>query len=415
MNNRLFNFGITGLILTYAITCTSEPGKHKVPKNIIFMVVDGMGPGQIDTAEIYMGDKKIRFREFPYQGKVTTHNVQGEITDSAAASSAMATGQKVSNGVLSERRPGDASELKSMLERAKELGKSTGLVTTTKFTDATPAGFGSHTSSRANKDEILEDYFSQSLPNVIFGADEAKYRKRAKHASVHYEMATTETELGKMTKRAQLESSCRANNCRHYYGGFGAFPVLPGTISWPAIPLEASSDTFKQSDVPHLSEMAKASLELLSKNQDGFFLMLESGLVDWIGHSNRQFSNTSNQTSSAYALGKEFEEINRTIDVFLEFRKSHPETLIIVTADHETGGLMVNRQKTSCIGTYGCLAHIAWTSPMKDEGGEQIASHTGVDVGVFAIGENASLFATSELTPMDNTNFVSKIFGKPTP
>jgi alkaline phosphatase len=161
--------------------------------------------------------------------------------------------------------------------------------------------------------------------------------------------------------------------------------------------------------------MAASALSVLSQNKNGFFLMLESGLVDWIGHRNRSFSSTVPEKSAAFALGAEFAELNRTLDLLLAFLNTHPDTLIVVTADHETGGLVVDEAATTCLGQNGCLPALKWTSPLKDTEVEPIANHTGVNVEVHAIGKNASAFAGTDLKPMDNTEFVTRIFGSPTP
>lgn len=391
--------------------------QNLVPKNIIMVIVDGGGLAQIEAAEIYMGDRKLRFREFPFQGTVTTHNVDGGITDSAAAATAIATGRKVKNGVLSERFPGDGAPFKTMLERAKDLGKSTGLVTTTLFTDATPAAFGAHSTGRDNTQDILNDYFTDSLPNVVFGADESSYRLRVASASAPYLVATSRKSLLEKTSEAVALGTCEAKNCPRVYGGFGSYPMFPGYItSWSAIPLEAASrEYFSDNDIPHLSDMASSALSILSQNQNGFFLMLESGLVDWIGHRNRSFLDDVPQASAAYALGVEYQELNRTLDILLEFLEAHPDTLIVLTADHETGGLVVEREATQCIGQMGCLAKLKWTSPLYDDSIEPIAKHTGANVGVYAIGKNSHVFASAKIVPMDNTEFVSKIFAESRP
>lgn len=403
-------------IAIFALAFGLTPALHaqktetKAPKNIILLIVDGMGPAQIETGEIFLGQKKMRFREFPAQNQVTTHNVFKQVTDSAAAATAIATGHKVSNGVISVKVPGDGSDLRTMMEHAKDLGKSIGLVTTTIFTDATPAAFAAHTESRQNKDEILEDYFTKSFPNVVFGADEPKYRERAKKSAISYTMATSKTELDKVVAAAGGKP-CNGPACPHYYGGFGSHNVLPGIIEWQGMPLEAAGSTFEKHDIPHLSQMTSAALALLARNSNGLFLVVESGLVDYIGHANRMFSEKSQTTSSAYALGMEFAEMNRTLDAMLEFQKSHPDTLIIVTADHETGGLTIEKDKTDCLSKEGCLAQLRWTSTIEEYRKEKVASHTGENVGVFAIGPGSEAFLAKHGSPIDNTDFVKKIFG----
>ncbi|MHC4544218.1 MAG: alkaline phosphatase, partial [Planctomycetota bacterium] len=111
------------------------------PKNVIFFIGDGMGPEQVKAAGMYAWGAAgtLSFESFPYNGELTTYSANASITDSAAASTALATGVKVDNGVISIAKPGDGSELETLLERFKAQGKSTGLVTTVYVTHATPA------------------------------------------------------------------------------------------------------------------------------------------------------------------------------------------------------------------------------------------------------------------------------------
>ena len=144
------------------------------PKNVIFLIGDGMGPEQVKAANYYNGGS-LSFELFPYQGLVTTYAANSSVTDSAAAGTALATGYKVNNGVISQARPANAdypvygSEMETLLEYYKAEGKSTGLVTTTYMIHATPAAFGAHESSRDNTSGIAADYLNQTRPNVLFG------------------------------------------------------------------------------------------------------------------------------------------------------------------------------------------------------------------------------------------------------
>ncbi|MBL4817741.1 MAG: alkaline phosphatase, partial [Deltaproteobacteria bacterium] len=126
------------LALLFSLSCTHARVSQgsKTPKNVIIMIVDGMGPEQVKAGRIFFGNEKLAFEKFPYQSTVSTHNIDHKVTDSAAAATAIATGQKVKNRVIS---PG-----KTPLEHFKESGKSTGIITNMLLSDATPAAFAAH-------------------------------------------------------------------------------------------------------------------------------------------------------------------------------------------------------------------------------------------------------------------------------
>jgi alkaline phosphatase len=146
------------ILLTFCVHAQAS-----MPQNVIFFIGDGMGYGQIEATKDYFIDiETLSFESFPNQAQCITNNIYGGITDSAAAGSALATGFKVENGVISMEYPGDGSELLTLLEYAQGEGKSVGLVTTTYLTHATPATFGAHEPSRDNLSQIALDYLYQT-------------------------------------------------------------------------------------------------------------------------------------------------------------------------------------------------------------------------------------------------------------
>ncbi|HAK95079.1 MAG TPA: hypothetical protein DCM87_08780, partial [Planctomycetes bacterium] len=141
------------------------------PKNIILLIGDGMGPEQVKAAGMYATGiaGSLDFEGLPFKGVVTTYSANNAVTDSAAAGTAIATGVKVNNYVISMASPGDGSELQTLLEYFRDRGKMTGLVTTTYATHATPAAFGAHEPDRNNTANIAGDYLTQTRPNVLLG------------------------------------------------------------------------------------------------------------------------------------------------------------------------------------------------------------------------------------------------------
>lgn len=382
---------VLALLCLLSLPACQHSGQAQKPKNIIFMIVDGMGPEQVKAGRVFLGNQKLSFEQFPYQSTVTTHNIDGGITDSAAAATAMATGQKVKNRVIS---PG-----KTLLEYFKDQGKSTGIITNTLLTDATPAAFGAHAQFRSDTKDILRSYLEQSQPNLIAGADEPDYLEQVKASKVGYQIISSNTDLEKL--RADIKAGQKVD---HVYAGFGMHALLPGEFDRKtAMPLAMTSEAFfLGQDIPQISQTTEAALDILSQNENGFFLMVESGLVDWIGHKNTEINNSIN------ALSHEMAETNRVVERIRTWAKSHPDTLVIVTADHETGGLKIDDQKTTCLGQIGCVAHADWTSSLYLDYVEKFSQHTGVNVGVYATGPGSEAFGT----PMDNTEFIAKILGK---
>jgi len=330
------------------------------PKNVIIFIGDGMGPQQVKAGGIYVygAAGALSFESFPYQGELTTYQYGGGITDSAAAGTALATGYKVNGGVISMAYPGyppdypEGSELLTLLEYCKALGKSTGLVSTAYLTDATPAGFGAHEPSRSNYSQIAGDYLNQTQPNVLFGGGangltpEAAVEKGYTVVLNRTEMLGLDTET--VTK---VSGQFGSTHMPYEYDGLGS--------------------------LPHLSEMTATALSILDNDTDGFFLMVEGGNIDHACHSND--------------LARTIPEVNEfanAVQVALNWAAGCSDTLIIVTADHETGGLTV--LSNNGIGNY---PDISWSG----------TGHTATNVPAYAWGVNAGFVAGV----MDNTN----IFG----
>lgn len=309
------------------------------PKNVIICIGDGMGFEQVKAARYY-ADAPMSFESFPYQGQMMTHSANASVTDSAAGGTAIATGVKVNNGVISMATPGDGSELETLLEYYQARGRSTGLVTTTYITHATPAAFGAHEPSRNNTSNIASDYLNQVRPNVLLGGG-------------GYGMSTTSAAAAGYTVVTDLTGlNAPATRSASYVSGqFGS----------GYMPYEYSGS---YGSLPHLSQMTSAALDILDDDPDGFFLMVEGGRIDHAGHSNLIRENIH-----------ETIEFSQSVQVILDWAAGRDDTLILVTADHETGGLTVLADNP---GTYPT---VSWST----------GGHTGVNVPVYAWGPNAEL------------------------
>ncbi len=365
------------IIIVIAIAiCLSQPADAAV-KNVIIMIGDGMGFEQVKAASLYAyGDEgKLPFEKF-YRGEVTTHSansyMEDHYTDSAASGSAMATGQKFKNETISEisRQP-----VKTILEHLKEKGKSTGLVTTVPITHATPAAFGAHARKRDRYSDIANDYLTQSRPNILFGAyyKNGKGMTEAKALNAGYEVVKTSSDL-----MAAVWMSNRNSTEEVFIAGMFSPDGMPWEYDfYNAIknPLsdEIKNETPTYHTIPHLSEMTSAALIILSNDPDGFFLMVEGGMIDWAGHDNIIEDNIF-----------ETLEFAKAFQVVYDWAKNRNDTLVIVTADHECGGLKVVRERRK-----GLMPEVIWTS----------TDHTGANVPIYTTGPGEKEF----IGVIDNT------------
>lgn len=330
------------------------------PRNTILFIGDGMGFEQVRAAGMYLNGAEgtLSFESLPFQGEVRTFSADNPITDSAASGTAIATGHKANNGVISMALPGDGSELETMLEFLQSRGRRSGLVTTTYLTHATPACFGAHEPSRGNTTQIAGDYLNQTRPHLLFGG--GGYGMTAADATAAgYAVVTDCTALQSIDPDTATRVSALF--------GYGHLPYEydgPGSYC-------------------HLSEMTAWAIDMLEEVPDGFFLMVEGGRIDHAGHSNDLVRNIF-----------ETIEFAATVQVAIDWAAGRNDTLIIVTADHETGGLIVDENNGA-----GYLPDVRWTT----------TGHTGVNVPIYAWGVNADLVGGV----MDNTDIIEVVLAGP--
>ena len=330
------------------------------PVNVILFIGDGMGPEQVKAASLYAGSP-LSFERFPYHGSVMTWPVSNplDVTDSAAAATAMATGLKVRNGVLSVAIPGDGRPLPTILEQFKQMGRSTGLVTTTYLTHATPAAFAAHVPSRDNNDQIAQDYLQRTQPDVMLGGGTSSLLPGAAKAAGY--VVVTSRDALRSDQSAHAERLC---------GLFGN-----GNLPYE---YDLKADGGDGRATPSLAEMTQAALMVLARNPNGFFLMIEGGRIDHAGHmKNTEPNKLEYNVQETLAFAEAVESV-------MAWARHRSDTLVIVTADHETGGLKVIADRGP-----GQLPDVAW-------GG---TGHTGVRVPVYAWGVGAD--AVPDI--MDNT------------
>ena len=316
------------------------PVAHGAPiRNVILCIGDGMGPEQVKAARYYAGTN-LFFETLPYQSTMTTHSTNSSVTDSAAAATAMATGIKVNNYVISLRIPGDSSESETTLEYFKSRGKATGLVATSYITHATPAAFGAHETSRYNLTQIAGDYLNQTRPNILFGGGTNGMSVAAAQAA-GYTVVTDTNGLFALDTEAEA--------------------FVSGQFGTTHLPYELDG----LGNLPHLHEMTQVALNLLDNDPDGFFLMVEGSRIDHAGHDNDLPRNIH-----------ETLEFDRSVETVFNWMGDREDTLILVTADHETGGLLVTADNG--VSNY---PSVTWST----------TGHTSTPVPVYALGLNAHL------------------------
>jgi alkaline phosphatase len=318
---------------------------------VILLIGDGYGAAQIDATRMFLnGDTEpLSFEQLPHQAWVTTDNASGGVTDSGAAATALATGHKVDQYVLSLAIPGDGHRWQTALEIQAARGKRTGLVTThTPITDATPAAFGAHISNRFDEPEVARQLLNESRPNVLFGLISSSVTPQSA-AAAGYSVVQSELELAALDPDAE----------------------------------DYVSGQFTEDTVPSLKAMALAALDILDASQEGFFLLVENEKSDTSGHASN--------LQGVVEAGVEFDAMAKAV---LNWAQNRTDTLVIVGADHETGGLVLVENNPMA----GVIPTHMYTSR---------GVHTGAEVRFFASGPGAAAVSGE----LDNTDFFPLLAG----
>ncbi|MFS1704974.1 alkaline phosphatase [Alteromonas sp. AMM-1] len=411
---------------------TSQPSDK--PKNVIMIVSDGMGPAYT-TAYRNFRDNPATPEVEPvifdriFVGNASTYpaHESGFVTDSAAAATALASGVKSYNGAIGvdvNKQP-----VKSVLQQAKALGMKTGIAVTSQIVHATPAAYMAHNESRKNYNEIAESFYDdkvdgQFAANVMLGGGTQYFEREdrditAQFIDAGYEYVDTYNKLATIPAGKDV---------------LGLF--APVGLPWVL-------DDKRKNRLAYLTEHAIKHLE----NDNGFFLLVEASQVDWAGHAN--------DIASAMA---EMHDLNLTLEYLYEYVQTHPDTLVVLTADHSTGGLtlgargeyswapewlknlsasptVIAEQLPQTVDPVAFVSDKLGFALNEDEAKQVIAlaklkstraieegiktildmrtntgwttsGHTGVDVEVFAFGKGYESFTGQ----YDNTDIAKKIF-----
>lgn len=402
-HHRLFATILTIALAFNSAYFTSEAKKKDERAKYIFLFIgDGMGANHVATAESYLshlqgklGGVSLTMTQFPYYGTATSFSADKSITDSSAAGTAIACGEKTYNGGLGV--DADGNPVKSMAYDLKEDGYKIGIMSTVPINHATPGAFYASSNSRNDYYDISTQILKTDF-EFFAGSGFIDFRgkkgeeKEAIDAYLEkngYEVCYGIEEFRNDSKGKKKVVFCQESNRAESAGNY---------VSSGDIPADAT-----------LAEMLQLGIDYLGE-KDPFFFMCEGGDIDWTAHANKTMP-----------MVMDVLEFDEAIAVAYEFYKKHPkETLIVVTADHETGGLSLGAGP-ELIGwdmlieqweKDGKQNNLGWRENSelnrKASIGWTTGGHSGTPVPVFSVGKGAEKFSGR----MDNTDIKGKILGK---
>jgi alkaline phosphatase len=354
---RASNLLIIIIIEIILVSCSSTKNftnkNNSEIKNVILMIGDGMGLPDVYAA-MTVSDKPLNIERCNIIGLQKTFSADNYITDSGAAGTALATGSKTKNGAIGMDSQGN--RLKSILEIAEEHGLATGLISTSSITHATPASFIAHQSSRGSYEDIAMDFLKTDIDVFIGGGIDHFAKRRDKlnlFDSLKFRGYEVDTSLNMVLKSTSLKLAGLTAPIHNPYRLKGRGDMLPLSSG--------------------------KAIEILSKNKKGFFLMVEGSQIDWAAHAN-----------VADTVVDETLDFDKAVGVALDFAKNDGHTLVIITADHETGGVTIT-------GGDRATHTVKLSFSTKD--------HTAVLIPVYAYGPGADKF----MGIYDNTDIFKKI------
>ena len=336
----------------YPVKTFPQKFKSKKPKNIIFLIGDGMGAAQVFSG-LTANHGHLFLENCKYVGFSKTQSADKYITDSAAGGTALSTGVKTNNGTIG--MDVNKNPVKTILEDAEDNNLSTGLVSTSAITHATPASFIAHQPSRNMYEEIAADFLKTDI-DVFIGGGYKHFTERKDGRNLVNELKqkgyTVEQDISKIKN------------------------VKSGKLAG----LTAETHNGRLAERGDMLPVAtETAIDILSQNKKGFFLMVEGSQIDWGGHA-----------GSTIYIVEDMLDFDKTIGKALEFAAKDGKTLVVITADHETGGM-------------------ALTGGDMDSGMVKadfpLGGHTAIMVPVFAYGPGAEQFTGI----MENTDVHKKM------
>jgi alkaline phosphatase len=285
---------------------TNPESSDEEPLSIILMIGDGMGPEHVRLGKwVEVGPNgSLLMEQLPFSANVTTYSADSNITDSSAAATAIASGVKINNSFVGIDPNGVV--LETIIDVAQAFGKATGVLSKTTIQHGTPAAFMTHVVNRNSYQEITRQIIEEAGIDVLLGGGSRYFN-------------TSEID-------AMVDNGYSFVQDRDELLAVASGKVL-GLFSYDHMPYEQVRD---YDESPSLSEMVEKSIEILSQDPQGFFLLAEGGKIDHAAHAHDQI-NTALETIA----------FDKAVGTALEYVNSHPNTILIVNADHETGGLAI--------------------------------------------------------------------------
>lgn len=349
------------------------PIKNK-PKNIILLISDGMSLTQVSTYRLLKGgpNERIAVDKFPVSGIVLTHSENAIVTDSASSATAFSTGRKTNNGALGLDE--DNKILENFTEIIDRYGYVSSLISTSEITHATPAAYASHVDLRWKTDEISLQMMESNVMTILGGGrhfflPEDLGGRRSDGLNLLEQM---ESSRMVMTEKKELDSFDHSN-----------LGKVVGLFADEALrdKEKPENHVFEPSSSEMLNFAINRSEKFNENGCKGFFIMLEGSQVDWAGHAN-----------DLNYLKREMQDFDEAVELALDYATQNPDTLVIATADHETGGLLIESSSPT-----------DYTAPevkFSFNTGIGYGSHTGVPVPVYAYGPGSENFTGT----LDNTD-----------
>ena len=344
-------------------------------KNLILLIADGMSLSQVTAYRLLNGgpNHRIALDKFPTTGIILTHSTDAFITDSASSATAFSTGYKTKNGALGVDT--DNNKLENLTETLDSFGFVSSLIATSEVTHATPAAFASHVESRRNSDEISLQMVNDSVVTTFlaggrhFFTPEEEGGKRKDGIDLLEEVKRSHIFLSHKDELTNFDFSQSGKI-------FGLF----------------ANEALRQQETPENHETEPEMKQMLdfavsrsenyvNKGCKGFFIMAEGSQVDWAGHAN-----------NIEYLNREMVDFDTAVEWALQYAKDNKDTLVVVTADHETGGLLI--EPKTLFGYTGDEIKISFNTS------KGFGSHTGVPVPVYAYGPGSENFSGT----LDNTD-----------
>ena len=369
---------LAAIVMALAVLTSCSSEQSQKPQNVIYLIGDGMGFGAVSSL-LLSADEETGFEMAPVIGLNETCSANNYVTDSPAGGTALATGTRTCNGFLGVGP--DSLQLESLLKKAQKMGKKTGIVVNTTLTEATPGAFYAGVTSRKESYKIAEQ-FTESGVDVAIGAGLSAFINRPdsvdmtavlidKGYDVYLDWKSVlNSKSDKFVGILEMSDVHRRNKKSNTTASAaeGQEVCLAARLA----ATEENADTTRFSEpTEYLHKACMKALTVLEKDaKKGFFLMVESAIIDGYGHNN-----------DSEGMIEEMQEFDKTLKALVEYVKEHPNTLLVVTADHETGGTSVAYKSHAVNEPEGL--HLSFSTK----------GHSGTVVPIFAYGAGAEKFA----------------------